>query len=149
MQRAVAVAIGQRHVRAVLEQKAHELVGVVRGGDDQRGGAVQVVAIDLREEVGGAVDVAARSEELVEERNVAMWERGEADGLAASGEEKAGLEGERGEGDGEDLDGEGEIVVPEQRGVEKRRQTDHFAEFVALSRAKRIEGRVEHAYMSK
>ena len=56
--------------------------------------------------------------------------------LAASGEEKLGLEGERGEGDGEDLDGEGEIVVAEERGVEKRGETDDFVEFVALAGAK-------------
>lgn len=59
--------------------------------------------------------------------------------LAASGEEKLGLEGERGEGDGEDLDGEGEIVVAEERGVEKRGETDDFVEFVALAGAKRDE----------
>lgn len=63
-------------------------------------------------------------------------ERDGLDALAASGEEKLGLEGERGERDGEDLNGEGEIVVAEERRVEKRGETDDFVEFVALTGAK-------------
>ena len=63
-------------------------------------------------------------------------ERDGLDALAASCEEKLGLEGERGERDGEDLNGEGEIVVAEERRVEKRGETDDFVEFVALAGAK-------------
>lgn len=63
-------------------------------------------------------------------------ERDGLDALAASGEEKLGLEGERSERDGEDLNGEGEIVVAEERRVEKRGETDDFVEFVALTGAK-------------
>lgn len=67
-------------------------------------------------------------------------ERDGLDALAASGEEKLGLEGERGERDGEDLNGEGEIVVAEERRVEKRGETDDFVEFVALTGAKGMRG---------
>ena len=73
----------------------HEFVGVVRCGDDQRGGAVQIIAVDLGEEVGGAVDIAARGEVLVEKGNVAKWKSERVEALAASGEEKLGLERER------------------------------------------------------
>ena len=59
MQSSVSISIGQRHVRSVVQQKVHEIVVVVGYSDDQRGSTVEIVAIDLREEIGGAVDVAA------------------------------------------------------------------------------------------
>lgn len=40
MERTVPVSIGERHVRAVLQQMVHEFVGVVSRGDNQRSGAV-------------------------------------------------------------------------------------------------------------
>lgn len=73
-------------------------------------------------------------------REMLLDEREGLDALAASGEEKLGLEGERGERDGEDLNGEGEIVVAEERRVEKRGETDDFVEFVALTGAKGMRG---------
>lgn len=127
----------------------HEFVGVVRCGDDQRGGAVQIIAVDLGEEVGGAVDIAARGEVLVEKGNVAKWKSERVEALAASGEEKLGLERERRERDGKDLDGEGEVVVAEESGVEKRGETDDFVEFVALAGAMEGSGDALMEYLSK
>ena len=73
-------------------------------------------------------------------REMLLDERDGLDALAASGEEKLGLEGERGERDGEDLNGEAEIVVAEERRFEKRGETDDFVEFVALTGAKGMRG---------